>query len=76
MCKELGRLTQGFRETKGTDSMHFLNIQDIGRIPRNRVVTYVRIIVDYRAHKKDLNSVRITAGGDLLKNTYPGELTM
>jgi hypothetical protein len=81
MCKELGRLTQGFGEigstdhTEGTNTMRFLDREGIGKIPRDRVVTYARIVVDYRAHKKDPNRVRITAGGNLLKNLYPGELT-
>ena len=55
--------------------MIFLEIKGISNIPRDRVVTYTRIVVDYRAHKKDPNRVRITAGGNLLKNIYPGELT-
>ena len=33
-------------------------------------------MVDHRAHKKYPNRVRITAGGNLLENIYPGELTM
>ena len=75
MCKELGRLCQGFEDTEGTNTMIFLEIKGISNIPRDRVVTYTRIVVDYRAHKKDPNRVRITAGGNLLKNIYPGELT-
>ena len=42
-------------------------------IPRDRVVTYACIVVDFRPQKKDPNRVRITAGGNLLQ--YPGELT-
>ena len=55
--------------------MRFLDLEGISNIPRDRVVTYARILVDYRAHKKDPNRVRITDGGNLLKNLYPGELT-
>ena len=55
--------------------MIFLDINGIRNIPRDRVVTYARIVVDYRAPKKDPNRVRITVGGNLLKNLYPGELT-
>ena len=75
MCKELGRLYQGFGYTEGTNTMRFLYINGIRNIQRDRVVTYARILVDYRSHKKDPNRVRITAGGNLLKNLYPGELT-
>ena len=73
MCKELGRLCQGFGETEGTDTMRFLDLEGIKNIPKDRVVTYARIVVDYRPQKKDPNRVRITAGGNLIQ--YPGELT-
>ncbi|KAL7480669.1 hypothetical protein ACHAW6_006340, partial [Cyclotella cf. meneghiniana] len=46
---------------------------DIKQIPRDRTVTYARIVVDYRPQKDDPNRVRITVGGNLI--TYPGELT-
>eukprot|EP00804_Cyclotella_cryptica_P022272 CCRYP_018126-RA/>CCRYP_018126-RA protein AED:0.26 eAED:0.24 QI:0/0/0/1/0/0.33/3/0/620 len=59
MCNELGRLrTRLGRQT---------------RIPRDRTVTYARIVVDYRPQKDDPNRVRITVGGNLIN--YPGELT-
>ena len=73
MCKELGRLCQGFGETKGTNIMRFLNLEGIKNIPKDRVVTYARIVVDYRPQKADPNRVRITAGGNLIQ--YPGETT-
>ena len=73
MCKELGRLCQGFGETEGTDTMRFLDLEGIKSIPKDRVVTYARIVVDYRPQKADPNRVRITAGGNLIQ--YPGELT-
>ena len=63
MCKELGRLCQGFGETEGTDTMRFLDLEGIKNIPKDRVVTYARIVVDYRPQKADPNRVRITAGG-------------
>ena len=75
MYKELGRLCQGFEDTEGTNTLRFLDLKGISNIPRDRVVTYARIVVDYRAHKQDPNRLRITAGGNLLKNIYPGELT-
>ena len=46
---------------------------EINQIPADRTVAYARIVVDYRAQKKDPNRVRITAGGNLIK--YPDELT-
>ena len=67
MCKELGRLYQGFEDTEGTNIMRFLDLEGISNIPWDRVVTYEKIVVNYRSHKKDPNHVRITVGGNLLK---------
>ena len=52
MCKELGRLSQGYGEegsdynTEGTNTMRFLDYEGIGTIPRDRIVLYARIVVD------------------------------
>ena len=46
---------------------------EINQLPADRTVTYARIVVDYRAQKKDPNRVRITAGVNLIN--YPYELT-
>ena len=73
MCKELGRLAQGFGSTEGTDTIRFMTINEIKEIPRDKTVTYARIVVDYRPQKADPNRVRITVGGNLIN--YPGELT-
>ena len=73
MCIELGRLAQGYGNTKGTDTIHFMSLDEIPNIPADRTVTYARIVVDYRAQKQDPNRVRITVGGNLID--YPGELT-
>ena len=47
MCKELGRLTQGYKETKGTNTAIFLNHQEIFNILKYQTVTYAKIVVDY-----------------------------
>ena len=47
MWKELGRLAQGYKDTKGTDTIKFMSLDKISRIPRERTVTYARIVVDY-----------------------------
>eukprot|EP00956_Cyclotella_meneghiniana_P005705 scaffold7330_cov24-Cyclotella_meneghiniana.AAC.1 len=46
---------------------------EIKNIPKDRTVTYARVVVDYRPQKEDPNRVRITVGGNLIN--YPGELT-
>ena len=73
MCKELGRLAHGYGDTKGTNTIHFMSLDEIKQIPGDRTVTYARIVVDYQPQKTDPNRVRITVGGNLI--TYPGELT-
>ena len=73
MCKELGRLAQGYEDTVGTSTVTFMKREDIQHIPKDRTITYARIVVDYRPQKKDPNRVRITAGGNLID--YPYELT-
>ena len=73
MSNELGRLSQGFGDEKGTDIITWMTTNQIRTIPKDRTVTYTRIFVDYREQKKDPNRVRITAGGDLID--YPYELT-
>ena len=60
-------------EEKGTNSIFILNHEEIKNIPKDCVVTYARIVVDFRPQKKDPNRVHMTAGGNLIK--YPGELT-
>lgn len=71
--KEFGNLAQGddYTGEKGTNAIFVLNHEQIRNIPNDRVVTYARVVVDYRPQKEDPNRVRITAGGNLLK--YPGE---
>ena len=61
MCKELGRISQGYGVegtddyTKGTNTVLFMGLDEIKEIPRYQVVTYARIVVDYRPQKKDPN---------------------
>ncbi len=73
--KEFGNLCQGDDLTgeKGTNALHVMSHADITQIPSDRVVTYARIVVDYRPQKDDPNRVRITAGGNLI--TTPEEVT-
>ena len=52
--------------------MRFLDPEGTKNIPKDRAITYARIVVDYRPSKQDPNRVRITAGGNLIQ--YPGEL--
>ena len=65
-CDELTR-------TPGTNLIFVMSHDKIGRIPKDRTVTYARIVVDFRPQKADPNRVRIMAGGNLMN--YPHETT-
>ena len=72
MCKELGRLANGYKQcTTGTDTVRFLDINEIQQIPFDRIITHVRIMADCFPQKDDPFRIRITAGGNLIN--YPGE---
>ena len=75
--KEFGSLAQGDNLTgeKGTNCLYVMSPEDVKKIPKDRVITYGRIVVDYRPQKDDPNRVRITAGGDKMKGTFDGEIS-
>ena len=74
MCKELGRLSQGYKDhTEGTNTLFFMNKNAIRNIPKDRTVTYAHIVVDYRPQKVNPYRVRVTVGGNLLN--VPGDLS-
>ena len=58
MCRELGRLVQGYGEkghddyVEGTNTCFFMNIDEMRNMPKDQVCTYARIVVDYRPQKK------------------------
>ena len=68
MCKELGRLAQGYGEkgaddyVKGTNTVLFMDLDEIKTIPKEQVVTYARIVVDYRPQKKRSKSCENNSG--------------
>ena len=72
VCKEPGTLARGYGEKstddylKGKNTVLFMGLDKIKKIPKYQVVTHVRIVVDYRPQtKKDPNRVRITVGGNI-----------
>ena len=68
MCRELGRLAQGYGEKgqddyiEGTNTCFFMNIDEIRNIPRNQVCTYARIVVDYRPQKRTKTESELQRG--------------
>jgi hypothetical protein len=74
MSKELHRLAEGKPGiTKGTNTIFFLDHSQICNIPKDRTITYARVVIDHRPQKEDPNRVRITVGGNLIN--YPFVLT-
>ena len=45
---------------------------EIDNLPADQIVTYARIVVNFRPQREDPNRVQMTAGGNLIK--YPGEI--
>ena len=55
--KEFGRMAQGDEKTgtKGEECIFVMNHDEIANIPKDRVVTYARVVVDFRPQKDDPN---------------------
>jgi hypothetical protein len=69
-AEEIGRLAQGYKCVAGTDTIHFIKVQDI---PSGRKPTYLRLVVADKPNKENPRRVRFTAGGDQIK--YPGDVS-
>jgi hypothetical protein len=66
---EAGRLFQGIRDIPGINTCFFV---ELSNIPKDRKITYSKIVCDYKAHKKEKERVRLTVGGDRLD--YSGDV--
>jgi hypothetical protein len=64
-----GCLFQGIRHIPGTDTCFFIKLNNV---PRDRKITYGKIVCDYKPHKKEKERVRLTVGGDRLD--YSGDV--
>jgi hypothetical protein len=73
--KDFGGMSQGDNKMgqKGTNAMFIMLPSDVPNIPKDRVITYARVVIDHHPQKADPNRIRITAGGNLIN--YPGKLT-
>jgi hypothetical protein len=60
---ECGRLFQSIRDIPGTDKCFFIKLTNV---PKDRNITYGKIVCDYKPHKKEKERVRLTVGGDRL----------
>jgi hypothetical protein len=66
---ECGRLFQGIQDIPGTDTCFFIKLTNV---PKDRKITYGKIVCDYKPHKKEKERVRMTVGGDILD--YSGDV--
>jgi hypothetical protein len=66
---EYGRLFQGIQNIPGTNTCFFIKLTNI---PKDRKITYGKIVCDYKPHKKEKERVRLTVGGDRLN--YSGDV--
>jgi hypothetical protein len=66
---EAGCLFQGIRDIPGTYTSFFVELTNI---PKDRKITYSKIVCDYKPHKKEKERVRLTVGGDRLD--YSGDV--
>jgi hypothetical protein len=66
---ECGRLSQGIWDIPGTDTCFFIKLTII---PKDRKITYGKIVCDYKPHKKEKERVRFTVGGNRLD--YSGDV--
>ena len=67
---ELGRLAQGFVHIQGNDVMDFISKS---AVPFGKIVTYARMVCDFRPLKEEQFRLRLTVGGDRLH--YPDDAT-
>jgi hypothetical protein len=65
----VGRLFQGIHDIPGTDTCFFIKLTTI---PKDRHITYGKIVCDYKPHKKGKECARLTRGGDRLD--YSGDV--
>jgi hypothetical protein len=66
-AEEIGRLTQGYKNVKGTNTLFFIKFADM---PPNRKATYLRIVAAFRPEKEQPRRIRWTVGGDRIEYPY------
>jgi hypothetical protein len=68
LSNELGRVCQGIRDIVGTNTAVFI---DLKIIPKNRKITYGKLVCDFKPNKNENHQVILTVGGDRLD--YSGD---
>jgi hypothetical protein len=68
LSNELGRIFQDIRDVAGTNTAFFI---DLNNIPKDRRITYGKLVFDFKPNKTEKHRVRLTVGGDRLD--YSGD---
>jgi hypothetical protein len=64
-ANEFERLAQGFSERiTGSNTIFFIPRQ---AVPKGKIITYGRFVVDIRPNKSEIHRVRLTVGGNLIQ---------
>jgi hypothetical protein len=63
---ELGRLCQGIRYSQWTNTCFFV---ELSNIPKDRKITYEKLVCDHKPNKVKKERVRLTVGADRLDYT-------
>ena len=64
MANEIGRSAQGIRDIKGTDTIFFINKN---QVLANKKVSYARIVCEIQPQKAEQERKCLTVGGDKLE---------
>lgn len=65
-ANEFGRLAQGIRNIKGTNTINFVARNTI---PKGYIPTYARFVCSLRPQKSEVERTRLTVGGNLIQYT-------
>jgi hypothetical protein len=68
LSNELDRICQDIRDIARTNTAFFI---DLKSIPKNRKITYGKLVCDFKPNKNEKHRVRLTIGGDRLD--YSGD---
>jgi hypothetical protein len=60
LSNELGRICQGIRDVAGTNTAFFI---DLTSIPKDRKITYCKLVCDFKPNKTEKHLVRSIVGG-------------
>jgi hypothetical protein len=69
-ANEFGRLAQGVGDRIEGSNTIFIPLQ---AVPKGKIITYERFVVEIRPNKPEIHGVRLTVGGNLIK--YPGDFS-